>query len=40
MAFRIADRIAILYQGDIVALGGPEEVKQCDHPVIQEFLNA
>ena len=40
MAFRIADRIAILYQGDIVALGGPEEVKKCDHPVIQEFLNA
>lgn len=40
MAFRIADQIAILYQGDIVALGGPEEVKKCDHPVIQEFLNA
>lgn len=40
MAFRIADRIAILYQGDIVALGRPEEVKKCDHPVIQEFLNA
>ena len=40
MAFRIADQIAILYQGDIVALGGPEEVKQCDHPVIREFLNA
>lgn len=40
MAFRIADQIAIIYNGDIVALGKPEEVKDCDHSVIREFLNA
>jgi ABC-type transporter Mla maintaining outer membrane lipid asymmetry ATPase subunit MlaF len=35
----IAHRIAI-HDGQIVALGSPEEVRQSRHPVIREFLKA
>jgi phospholipid/cholesterol/gamma-HCH transport system ATP-binding protein len=40
LAFGIAHRIAVIHEGQIVALGTPEEIKQSQHPVIREFINA
>jgi len=37
-AFRIADRIAFLYQGFIIADGTPREVAQSDHPMVKDFI--
>ena len=37
-AFRIADRIAMMYQGKVVALGKPEEIKNSTDPVISQFV--
>ncbi|RMD47726.1 MAG: ABC transporter ATP-binding protein [Aquificota bacterium] len=38
-AFSIADRIAIIHRGVIYAIGTPEEIKQSDDPVVQQFIN-
>jgi phospholipid/cholesterol/gamma-HCH transport system ATP-binding protein len=40
LAFGIAHRIAVIHEGQIVALGTPDEIKHSDHPVIREFINA
>ena len=40
LAFGIADRIAFLDGGQIVALGTPAEVRQAAHPLLQQFLAA
>lgn len=40
LAFGIAHRIAVIHEGQIVALGSPEEVKRSRHPVIREFIHA
>lgn len=37
-AFNVADYIAFLYEGAIVAYGPPEVVKAADHPFVQQFL--
>ena len=37
--FLIADRIAMLHQGHIVALGTPEELRASDDPIVKQFLN-
>jgi phospholipid/cholesterol/gamma-HCH transport system ATP-binding protein len=37
-AFNIADYIAFLYDGAIVAYGPPAEVKASEHPFVQQFL--
>jgi phospholipid/cholesterol/gamma-HCH transport system ATP-binding protein len=39
-AFRIADHMAVLYQGRIVADGKPEEVRQSQHPFVRDFFSA
>jgi phospholipid/cholesterol/gamma-HCH transport system ATP-binding protein len=36
--FRIADRIAMLYEGVIVASGGRAEIMAAPHPVLREFV--
>lgn len=36
--FNIADQIAFLYEGEIVAYGPPDEVKAADHEFVQQFL--
>ncbi|HAB16150.1 MAG TPA: ATP-binding cassette domain-containing protein [Verrucomicrobiota bacterium] len=40
LAFGIADRIAFLAEGRLLALGTPAEVRQSSEPLIQRFLAA
>lgn len=40
LAFGIADRMAILHEGEILFMGTPEEVKRHSHPLIQRFIHA
>ena len=40
LAFGIADRIAVMHEGEILALGTVEEIRQHKHPVIHRFLTA
>ena len=40
LAFGIADRIAMMYEGEIIAIGTVNEIKNHKHPVIHRFLNA
>ncbi|NBR86049.1 MAG: ATP-binding cassette domain-containing protein [Proteobacteria bacterium] len=40
LAFGIADRIAMIADGEILALGRPEEVRRSPHPLVQRFLTA
>ena len=38
-AFRIADRIAVLWGGKVVEIGTPKEIKASDNPVVKQFIN-
>lgn len=38
-AFHIADKVAFLYRGRIVAEGTPEEMRHCTHPEVERFLS-
>lgn len=38
-AYRIADKIAMLYQGKIIAEGAPDEIQKMSHPVVYQFVN-
>ncbi len=38
-AYRVADKIAMLYQGRIIAEGTPDEIRSTDHPVVYQFIN-
>jgi phospholipid/cholesterol/gamma-HCH transport system ATP-binding protein len=37
-AYKIADRIAMLYEGEIIFIGTPEETKSTKHPVVRQFI--
>ncbi len=37
-ARKVADRIAMLYGGKIIAVGNPEEIRDSPDPVVQQFL--
>jgi phospholipid/cholesterol/gamma-HCH transport system ATP-binding protein len=37
-AYKIADRIAMLYEGKIIFIGTPEETKNTNHPVVRQFI--
>ena len=37
-AYKIADRIAMLYQGKIIEVGTPEEIKNSSNPIVQQFI--
>ena len=36
--FKISDKIAMLYEGEIIEYGTPEEIKASQNPVIMQFL--
>ena len=38
-AYKIADRIAMLYQGQIIAEGSPQEIQNTTHPIVHQFVN-
>ena len=38
-AYKIADRIAMLYEGKIEEIGNPSEIQASDNGVIQQFIN-
>ncbi len=40
LAFGVADRIAVINDGRILAIGAPEEIKRLNDPLVQHFLNA
>jgi phospholipid/cholesterol/gamma-HCH transport system ATP-binding protein len=37
-AFRIADRVAMLYQGSLIAVGTPADFKASTHPRVRQFV--
>ena len=36
--FRIADRIVMLHQGNILQIGTPDEIRQSKDPLVQQFI--
>jgi len=38
-AYSVADKIAMLYQGKIIAEGTPEEIQNTQHPIVRQFIN-
>jgi phospholipid/cholesterol/gamma-HCH transport system ATP-binding protein len=38
-AFKVADRLAVLYDGRIAAEGTPEQVRSSEHPFVKRFLS-
>lgn len=38
-AYKVADRIAMLYSGKIIEIGTPEEIKISENPVVQQFIH-
>ena len=40
LAFGVADRIAVMIDGQIITVGTPDAVKNFNDPRVQEFLNA
>lgn len=40
LAFGVAHRIAVINEGQIIAIGAPDEVKRSTNPVIRRFLHA
>ena len=40
LAFGVADRIAVIHEGNISRSARPDEVKDKPDPLIQKFLNA
>jgi phospholipid/cholesterol/gamma-HCH transport system ATP-binding protein len=37
-AYKVADRIAMLYNGEILEVGAPEEIRKSSNPVVQQFI--
>ena len=40
LAFGVADRVAVINDGQILTIGTPDQVKQSPNPLVQDFLNA
>jgi phospholipid/cholesterol/gamma-HCH transport system ATP-binding protein len=38
-AFKVADKLAVLYDGHIAAQGTPDEVRRSEHPFVQRYLS-
>lgn len=39
-AFTVGDRVAMLYEGQVAAVGTPDEFRKHPHPFVQSFINA
>jgi len=37
-AYKIADRIAMLYEGKIIEIGTPHEIKNTTNPIVKQFI--
>ena len=37
-AYRVADRIAMLYGGKIIAVGSPDEIRRSEDPIVKQFV--
>jgi len=37
-AFKIADRVAMIQSGEVIARGTPEELKSTDDPYVRRFI--
>jgi phospholipid/cholesterol/gamma-HCH transport system ATP-binding protein len=38
-AFKVADRIVMLYEGKLIFDGSPEEIQCCAEPIVKRFVN-
>lgn len=38
-AYKIADKIAMLYEGKIISVGTPDEIKNTNDPIVKQFIN-
>ena len=38
-AYYLADRIAVLYKGEIIQCGSPDEIKNSNNLIVQQFIN-
>ncbi len=38
-AYKVADRMAMLYNGKIVQIGSPEDIRNSPDPVVQQFIH-
>lgn len=38
-AYYIADRITFLYQGRVLFVGTPDEIRTCDNEIVQQFIH-
>ncbi len=38
-AYKIADRIAMLYQGKIISIGTPDEIRNSDNAIVRQFIS-
>jgi phospholipid/cholesterol/gamma-HCH transport system ATP-binding protein len=38
-AYKVADRIAMLYNGKIIQIGAPGEIRKSANPVVQQFIH-
>lgn len=38
-AYKVGNRIAMLYQGEIVEVGTPEQIKSSQNPLVQQFIS-
>jgi phospholipid/cholesterol/gamma-HCH transport system ATP-binding protein len=38
-AYKISDRIAMLYKGSIQEVGTPEEIKNTANPIVRQFIS-
>jgi phospholipid/cholesterol/gamma-HCH transport system ATP-binding protein len=37
-AYKISDRIAMLYKGEILEVGTPDQIRQTSHPIVHQFI--
>ena len=36
--FRISDKIAMIHNGEVLAAGTPDQIKNCDNPIVRQFI--